>query len=186
MKQFVRAHSLAVSAVLSTVALGLVFGAVLGWLPVGALPRASDGFLHAIPTINAVLSLTAIGTVSLGWRWARQHDIDRHRTAMLTSAGLFALFLGFYLYRIALVGTTEFAGPRAVYTYVYLPVLAIHMLLAIACVPLVIYALVLAGVHTRAELPRTNHPKIGRIAAPLWLVSFALGTVVYLLLYVLY
>lgn len=186
MKEFVRERSLAVSAVLSAVALGLVFGAVLGWLPVGVLPRASDSVLHAIPTMNAVLSVLAIVTIGVGLRSVRTGDIDRHRTAMLAAAGLFALFLALYLYRIALVGTTEFTGPQAIYTYVYLPVLAIHMLFAIVCVPLVIYALVLAGAHTRAELPRTSHPRVGRLAAPLWLVSFTLGTVVYLLLYVVY
>lgn len=186
MKAFVREHSLAVSGVLSAVALGLVFGAVLGVLPVDALPRASDAFLHAIPTINAVLALAAVATISLGWRWARRHDIRRHRVAMGTSAGLFAAFLALYLYRLSIVGTTSFRGPAVVETYVYLPILAIHMLLAIVCVPLVIYALVLAAVHPIRELPRTNHPRVGRVAAPLWLVSFSLGVVVYLLLHVAY
>ena len=186
MKAFVRAHSLAVSTVLSAVALGLVFGAVGGIVPVGTLPRASDGFVHAIPTANAVLSATAVGTVSLGWWWARQQAIQRHRIAMLASTLLFALFLALYLYRIALVGTTDFPGPQTIYIFVYLPVLAVHMLLAIVCVPLVTYALVLSSVHPTSELNRTNHPRVGRIAAPLWLISFVLGIVVYLLLYVVY
>ena len=186
MNAFVRSHSLAVSTVLSIVALGLVFGAVLGLLPVDALPRASEEFLHLIPTINAALSIAALGTISLGWRWARTYEIQRHRVAMSVSTILFALFLTLYLYRIALVGTTSFPGPAVVESYVYLPVLAIHVLLAIVCVPLVIYALVLATVHPVTELGNTNHPRIGRIAAPLWLVSFALGVVVYLLLYVVY
>lgn len=186
MKAFVRARPLTVSALLSTVALGLVFGAVLGVLPVEALPRASEGFLDAIPTINAVLSLTALGTISLGWRWARTQKIARHRAAMGVSAGLFAAFLALYLYRISLVGTKSFPGPAMVESYVYLPVLAVHMVLAIVCVPLVIYVLVLASVHSNSELARTNHPRVGRVAAPLWLVSFTLGVVVYLLLYVVY
>lgn len=186
MKEFVREHAQGVSAVLSVVALGLVFAAVLGMLPVGALPRASDAFLAAIPSINAVVALTAIVTISLGLRWARQHDIQRHRVAMSASALLFASFLALYLYRLSLVGTTEFPGPETVYQFVYLPVLAIHMVLAIVCVPLVIYALVLATVHPIQDLARTHHPRVGRIAAPLWLISFTLGVVVYLLLHVVY
>lgn len=186
MKAFVRDHSLAVSAVLSAVALGLVFGSVLGLVPVDAVPLASDAFLATIPVINAGLSVLAIATIVLGVRYARQHDIERHRIAMSTSALLFATFLALYLYRIALVGTTDFPGPETIYTFVYLPVLAVHMLLAVICVPLVIYVLVLATVHPIEALPRTNHPRVGRIAAPLWLVSFALGIVVYLLLYVVY
>ncbi len=181
MKALVRAHPLAVSALLSIVALGLVFGAVLGVLPVEALPRASEGFLDAIPTSRAL----AHGARSRS-EWARTQKIARHRAAMGGSAGLFAAFLALYLYRISLVGTKSFPGPAMVESYVYLPLLAVHMVLAIVCVPLVIYVLVLAGVHSNSELARTNHPRVGRIAAPLWLVSFTLGVVVYLLLYVVY
>jgi len=39
---------------------------------------------------------------------------------------------------------------------------------------------------SRRRTPATNHPRVGRVAAVLWLVSFALGIVVYLPLYVVY
>jgi len=37
-----------------------------------------------------------------------------------------------------------------------------------------------------SELPHTDHPRAGKVAAGLWLVSFTLGIVVYLMLYVVY
>ncbi|MFC7165468.1 DUF420 domain-containing protein [Halospeciosus flavus] len=91
-----------------------------------------------------------------------------------------------YLYHIVVAGTTGFPGPEAVYQFVYLPILVVHMLLAMCCIPLVVYALLLGVTHSTDELPRTPHPRVGRVAASLWIVSFALGVVVYLLLHVVY
>jgi putative membrane protein len=105
---------------------------------------------------------------------------------MVTTFALFATFLVCYLYRVSLLGPTDFGGPAAIETYVYLPVLAIHILLAIVCIPLVYYALLLAYSHSVAELPDTPHPRVGKAAAGLWLISFALGVVVYAMLYWVY
>jgi len=182
----VRRHVPVLSGLLSVLALGLVFAAALRAIPSWLLPRAPDAVLHAIPHVNAVLSLAAIGTILVGVRAIRRGDVARHRQAMLASTGLFALFLVAYLYRVALEGPTAFAGPAVVEQYVYYPVLGVHILLAVVCVPLVIDALLLAATHSVTELPETRHPTVGRVAATLWLVSFALGTVVYLLLYVVF
>lgn len=169
---------------LTIVSLSLVFGTVLGYAPV--LPRAPQPVLDAIPHVNAGLSAAAIATIALGWRSIRRGAIARHRLLMGTSTVLFATFLVLYLYRIALEGTHSFGGPAVLYQWVYLPVLSIHVLLAIVCIPLVYYVLLLAGTRPIEAIPRTIHARIGRIAASLWLISFALGIVVYLLLYVLY
>ncbi|NIC00368.1 DUF420 domain-containing protein [Halobacterium sp. R2-5] len=183
---FARRHVGSLTAVLSVASLALVIAAVRGFVPASAVPHAPEAFLELLPTLNAALSAAAIVTITVGWRAIRDGNVDRHRAAMLASTLLFALFLAFYLYRIVVEGTTEFAGPEAVYTYVYLPVLVIHMGLAMLAIPLVYYALLLAGTRDVREIPRTNHATVGRVAASLWLVSFALGIVVYLLLYVLY
>jgi putative membrane protein len=105
---------------------------------------------------------------------------------MLTTLGLFAAFLVLYLYRITVRGTTAFGGPDAVYRVVYLPTLGIHILLAIVCVPLLYYVALLAATRPVSELRGSLHPRVGRVAAALWFVSFLLGDVVYLLLYVVY
>jgi putative membrane protein len=76
--------------------------------------------------------------------------------------------------------------PETVYQFVYLPTLAIHILLAVVSIPFVYYVLLLAVAHPVSELRSTRHPTVGRVAAALWVTSFVLGNAVYLLLYVVY
>jgi len=181
-----RDHVPALTALASAAALALVFGAVTGALPASALPPAHDAALAAIPHVNAAISLAAIAAIATGWRAIRRGNVSRHRAAMGTAFLLFAGFLGLYLYRVSIRGPTPFPGPEAVYAYLYLPTLAVHVLLAVVCVPLLFYVLLLALTRPPSEIPDTRHRTVGRIAASLWLVSFALGIVVYLLLYVVY
>lgn len=175
----------AVTGVLTVLSLGFVFGAVLRVIPASVVPHAS-GLTAVIPHLNAVISLTAIVLISTGWYFIRNDAIEKHRYAMVGSFGLFVAFLALYLYRVILEGPTEFVGPSAVKTYVYLPVLAIHITLAIVCIPLLYYVLLLALTRPVSELYATNHRRVARVAAPLWLISFFLGVVVYGLLYVVY
>lgn len=179
-------HVPELAGLLSVVSLALVFGAALGMLPVETLPRAPDAVLAAIPHVNVAISVAAIGVIAAGWRWVRRGAIQRHRWAMQAGFVLFGTFLALYLYKVALTGPTSFAGPSRVETYVYYPVLGVHVLLAIVCVPLLFYVLLLALTRPVSEIPLTDHPRLGRITAALWLTSFALGTVVYTLLYLVY
>jgi putative membrane protein len=183
--RWAREHVPALTAVLTAVSLALVFGAALQLLPVAALPRLG-GLLTAIPHVNAVLSGAAIGTVLAGVRAIRRGNVRRHRLYMLTSFGLFALFLTLYLYRVALLGPTGFPGPETIRTFVYLPVLFVHVALAVVCVPFVFYALLVAGTRPVSAIYETNHRLAGRIAAGLWLISFAMGLLIYAMLYHVY
>ncbi|XVH31710.1 DUF420 domain-containing protein [Haloferacaceae archaeon DSL9] len=180
-----RNHVPALAAILSAIALSLVFGAVLGRIPRETIPR-SETLVAVIPHINALVSSLAIVTIVAGWRTIRRGDVEGHRRLMLGSFALFAAFLVLYLYRVALEGPAAFPGPESVYRIVYLPTLAIHIFLAIVCVPLLFYVLLLAVTRPVADIYETRHRAIGRIAAVLWLISFALGIVVYLLLYAIY
>jgi putative membrane protein len=173
------------TAVLSVLSLALVFSAVGGLVPATLLPHVGS-LVAAVPHVNAAVSLAAIGTITYGVVSVRRGNVRRHRAAMLASLALFVTFLVLYLYRVSLVGPTPFPGPDAVYRLVYLPTLAVHILLAIVCIPLLYYVLLLALTHDVSELPATPHPRVGRVAATLWLVSFALGLVVYLMLYAVY
>lgn len=183
----VKPHVGWVAAVASLVSLGLVFGAATRSLPTGILPRAGDGVIHAIPHVNALISVLAIGVIARGWyQIRRDRDVRAHRRSMLAGAGLFAAFLALYLYKVALEGPAGFPGPAGVETWVYLPLLVVHMVLATVCVPLLWYVLLLAWTHEERELPGTAHPRVGRVAVPLWLTSFALGLAVYAMLYHLF
>lgn len=173
-----------VTAFLSFLAVAIVFAAAGGRIPPSFLPRALDPVISAIPHVNVVISLVAIGTIVAGWRSARAGRIKMHRNAMVISAGLFALFLILYLYRLTMLGgPTPFDGSESLYRFVYVPLLGIHILLAVVCVPLIMDALALGLTTPINQLPRTRHPAIGRAGAPLWILSFVLGIGVYLLLY---
>jgi putative membrane protein len=182
----VREQVPALTGLLTVISLGLVFGAVGGAIPATVLPRAPDSVVAAIPHVNALISATAIVTIVIGIRAIRNGDVARHRQLMVTTFALFVTFLVLYLYRVTLEGPTDFAGPAVVETYVYLPILAIHILLAIVAIPTVYYALLLAASYPVAELSETNHPRAGKLAATLWLVSFSLGIVVYAMLYLVW
>lgn len=186
MHRRVKPHVGPVAAVASAVSLGLVFGAATRSLPTGALPHPGDWVLHVIPHVNAAISLVAIGVIARGWVQIRRGDVEAHRRSMLAGAALFGAFLALYLWKVALEGPTGFAGPAAVGTWVYVPLLVVHMVLATVCVPLLWYVLLLAWTHEVGELPGTRHPGVGRVAVPLWLTSFALGLAVYAMLYHLY
>ena len=173
------------AAALSLISLALVFSAVGGVAPSALLPRVPP-LVEAVPHLNAAVSAAAIGTILYGVASARRGRIGRHRRAMLASLALFVTFLVLYLYRVSLEGPTPFPGPASVYRFVYLPLLVVHVLLAIVCIPLLYYVLLLAVTRDVAELSDTPHPRVGRAAATLWLVSFSLGLVVYLMLYVVY
>lgn len=184
MQRYARHHVPALTGVLTVISLGLVFGAALGYIPASLVPEAPGWFVDAIPHANVAISASAILTIGLGWYWIRAGRTDRHRAAMYASLVLFVAFLVLYLYRLTVLGGPEpFPGPDAVYRFVYLPVLGIHILLAVICIPLLYYVLLLALTRPVPELRRTAHARIGRVAASLWLISFALGIVVYLLLH---
>lgn len=182
MQKFARDRVPELTALLSAVSLALVFGSVLGVVPMP--PRAPTAVLEAIPAVNAVLSLGAIVAIVTGWRAIRRGEVRRHRAAMLTALGLFALFLVLYLYRVSILGPSDFPGPELVYTYLYLPFLAVHILLAVVCIPLLFYVVLLGTTRPVEAVYGTNHRRVGRVAASLWLVSFTMGIAVFLMLYV--
>ncbi|MDY7080865.1 MAG: DUF420 domain-containing protein [Halobacteria archaeon] len=175
-----------ISLILSVISVSLIGLSSRQLLPSAFVIDVPRGFLEVIPHINAVLVLAGLVTVSLGYRAVRRGNVRRHARLMTTTTILFFTFLALYLLRLSNLGVTEFPGSETVYTFVYLPFLAVHMLLAIICIPLVLYSAIVAAVLDISEIPKTRHPRIGRIAVPLWGVSFAFGFVVYLMLHHLF
>ena len=105
---------------------------------------------------------------------------------MATTTVLFFVFLALYLLRLSNAGLTEFPGSDFFYSYVYLPFLGVHMLLAAVCIPLVLYSVVVAATVPTDDIRETAHPRVGRIAVPLWATTFVFGFVVYLMLHHLF
>ncbi len=185
MKKFVHDHIVSMTVVLSVISLGLIFSTAGGYIPAQYLPR-NDFILNLIPHFNAILSIIAILSISKAVSHAIRGEIENHQKAMLFSFGVFILFLILYLYKVAILGTAEFGGSENIKMFIYLPFLLIHIALAVICVPLLFYVLSIGLTHTVEEVKGTRHAKVGRIAAKLWIISFVMGGLVYLMAYQIY
>ncbi|OLZ41520.1 hypothetical protein A6E15_11235 [Natrinema saccharevitans] len=165
--------------VLTIVGYALVLGTFL--LDVPIYPDLTNEQVNLLSHLIAGINTTATIVLTLGWYWIRNGEVEKHRLAMVSGFVLILGFLVVYLLKVGGGGTKEFVGPDPVY-YAYLIMLAIHIVLSIVSVPVVLYALILGLTHTPAELRRTAHARIGRIAAAAWILSLFLGVVTYVLL----
>jgi putative membrane protein len=173
-----RANPRAVTAVLSVLGYVLVIGAFGGLLPLPALSKGTVVLLgDAIAAVNSV-ALTALVA---GYYFIRQGDVRRHRAAMLTAFALIMLFLVLYLLKVGGGFEKAIEASGGVY-YAYLSMLAVHILLSAAAVPVVLHAVVLGLTHSPAELADSLHPRVGRIAVTTWSLSLFLGIVTYVML----
>lgn len=130
--------------------------------------------------VNAGLNATSAIALVTGFVYIRRKVVDKHKRSMLTAVGASALFLVFYVTRMALTGTHEFAGEGLART-VYLSVLFSHMVLAVVVFPLVLRLLYLAF-NARFQ----EHARLARWVFPVWAYVSVTGLTVYVLLYQVY
>jgi uncharacterized membrane protein YozB (DUF420 family) len=133
-----------------------------------------------LAAINASLNATSAVALCVGFYFIRRRVIEKHRVAMLTAVGASAIFLVFYVSRVALTGTHEFAGEGVART-VYLSILFSHMTLAVLVLPFVLRLLYLVRRKRFDE-----HKRLARFVFPVWAYVSATGLIVYLLLYQIY
>jgi len=171
---------------LTAVSFAIVLVVIGGAVPSTLFPRAPPTVMAVIPHALAAVSAAAVGTILAGLRAIRAGDVGRHRTLMVVSFLLFGLFLTVDFYRLAVVGPTAFAGPAVVETYLYLPLLVGHAVVALLTFPAVYYALLVGLTNPPGTLPATHHARAGRLAAALWLLTFGSGLVIYAMLNLLW
>ena len=175
----VRAHPVGWTAGLTMLAYLLVIGTFLEWFPF--YPQLDVDTSTRLSHMIAGANVATVTCLALGWYWIRTDRVERHRLAMIGAVVFILVFLVLYLIRVGGGGTKHFDGPTLV-TYVYLLMLAVHIVLSIVAVPLVIYALALGITHTPFELHQTSHARVGRAAVAVWSLSLVLGLVTYALL----
>jgi putative membrane protein len=161
-------------------------GYALSGQPPATLPPALARLVALAPHLIAVINATTLIVLLRGRSAIRAGRVASHRRLMLTAAVLISAFLLLYVTRVALGGTKAFPGPAAVRVYLYLPLLAVHILLSIVSVPLVVYNLLVGLTRPVGAIGVTAHPRVGRAAVALWSVSLALGIIVYVMLNLLY
>lgn len=134
----------------------------------------------ALAMVNAGLNASSAVALATGFWFIKRKVVDKHRRAMLTAVGASALFLVFYLTRVALTGTHTFAG-EGLARVAYLATLGSHMVLAVVVVPFVLRLLYLAYNERFAE-----HARLARRVFPVWAYVSVTGLLVYVLLYQVY
>ncbi len=134
----------------------------------------------ALAVVNASLNASSAVALGTGFVLIKRKTVRGHQRAMLTALLASALFLVFYLTRVALTGTHEFAGEGTA-RVVYLSILFTHMILAVVVVPLVLRLLYLVR-----ERRFHDHARLARWVFPVWAYVSVTGLLVYLLLYQIY
>jgi uncharacterized membrane protein YozB (DUF420 family) len=133
--------------------------------------------VHDLPAVNA--SLNALSGILLvtGYILIRRRRVDTHRKVMIAAFVTSSIFLISYVVYHAQVGSVRFTRQGFVRP-LYFTILATHVTLAAAVVPL---ALVTLSRGLKARYAR--HRAIARWTFPIWLYVSVTGVLVYVLLY---
>lgn len=150
------------------------------------------GFFGTHATMGADLSqLMATlftGLFIIGWMQAKQHRGHPHHWLMLGGMiTMVGFFTAYYLFRqlgvLAFEGKEGFGGSQALYDYVFIPVLTIHIILVIIGLVMAVYMIVLGfrsqqfigGTRVLStSLLQTSWKKVGLIFAALLTVVIVL------------
>lgn len=140
--------------------------------------RGGDGGwdLRFMPAVNAGLNATCATLLVIGIVAIKTGRKRLHKFMMVGAVVASALFLVGYLAYHAAHGDTKYAGD-GVLRIVYLSMLASHVILSIAVVPLVFTTVYYAarGVHDR-------HKKVAKWTYPLWLYVSVTGVLIFFML----
>src|SRR2546423_6687459 len=110
------------------------------------------GFFGTHATIGADLSqfmATLFTTLFvIGWVQAKHQRGNHHHWMMLSGmVAMLAFFTSYYLFRqlgvLAFEGKEGFGGSQALYDYVFIPILTVHIILVILGLVMAIYMIVL-------------------------------------------
>jgi uncharacterized membrane protein YozB (DUF420 family) len=110
------------------------------------------GFFGTHATVGADMSqLMATfftGLFVIGWIQARKHRANVHHWMMFGGMiAMVAFFISYYLFRqlgvLAFEGKEGFGGSQALYDYVFIPVLTVHIILVILGLVMAVYMIVL-------------------------------------------
>jgi len=151
---------------------------------------------HPIVHVNATLNTVAALLLLVGFWFIKRNRVEAHKRTMLTAFAVSIAFLACYVWYHIQVGRVEFTHPGVVY-YVYITILASHVLLAVTVPPLAIRQIYLGyralgccskQVHQAEQLSmaatyREKHLRLARWTFPIWLYVSVTGVVVYVMLY---
>lgn len=142
-----------------------------------------EGWLVALPRLNASLNAVATLLLLLGYRAIKLRREQAHKRLMLAAFGVSIAFLASYVIYHYLVhyatsdALRRYSGPPP-FSYVYYAVLLTHVVLA-ASVPFLATRTIWLGLKNRRE----SHRRLARITFPIWLYVSITGVLIYIVLY---
>ena len=137
---------------------------------------AASARLAFLPALNALLNGFSAAALLIGFTFIRARKTAAHRASMITAFIFSTLFLVSYILHHALHGDVRYPA-HAPYHWIYLPLLASHIALAVVALPLV---LVTFFFSLTGRFPQ--HRKIARWTFPLWLYVSVTGVITYVML----
>lgn len=138
-----------------------------------------SSFTESLPTLNACLNGISTILLTIGFICIKTGSEKAHRKCMISAFSVSVIFLFFYvLHKILVKGVhTSFAG-EGIWGYIYYTMLATHIVLAMAIVPLVLTTLTLA-----IRDKREKHKAWAKWTFPIWYYVSVTGVLVYMFLY---
>jgi putative membrane protein len=140
--------------------------------------NALVGDLSFLPAMNAVINSTVSVLLVLGLLLVKKGMLEAHKRVMVTALVLSIFFLVSYVIYHGANGDVKYGGTGAI-KYTYYIILASHILLSVAVVPLALFAVYRGLTNNIAR-----HKKIVRYAWPIWLYVSVTGVIVYLFAHV--
>ena len=148
---------------------------------------------HPLVHLNAALNALATILLVAGYVLIKRRRPQAHARVMLGAFVVSCFFLISYLAYHWMAGSVKFTHPGTV-RYVYLALLASHVVLAAAvpflAVTTIAFAVMGLGVRGASKLPLevrlrflVRHRKLARWTFPIWLYVSITGVVVYVMLY---
>jgi putative membrane protein len=150
---------------------------VVGVLLLGRSPVSAAAEVSALPGFNAFLNGLSATLLMVGYAFIRRGQRGAHGACMLAALGASLVFLASYVAYHYWFGSRPFAGQGWI-RWVYFPLLASHIVLAAAIVPLALVTIYRAW---RGEFAR--HRRLARWTLPVWLYVSVTGVMVYWFLY---
>jgi putative membrane protein len=150
--------------------------AFLGWLLLlhrGAAGAGSSD-LSFMPAVNASFNACAAVLLVAGRFAIARKNVELHKRLMVSAFAVSGLFLLGYVAYHFVHGDTPYQGAHR---SLYLPLLASHVLLSMAVLPLALTALFFAA---RREFQR--HARVTRVLWPIWLYVSVTGVLVFFML----
>ncbi|MBM3846087.1 MAG: DUF420 domain-containing protein [Verrucomicrobia bacterium] len=131
-----------------------------------------------LPALNASLNGLAALLLSLGLFFILRGQREMHRRCMLGAFGCSCVFLVFYVLHKILVASHRPIGAEGGLRTAYYVMLASHILLAMAVVPMALIS-IRHGLAERFD----RHKRIARWTWPIWMYVSVTGVLIYFMLY---